>query len=142
MNAVGPAQLAFRVIDVQPTIRIWKFGMNDLARDFRCPATFNWRRIRQFKKEQPRTPLLDGRYQLLNSLYARLHGNRRIFRVRLLECACGIDMIVEITGRLLEQLTEGERDLHMIKWRMKPILIGRHCSPDRTEEQQFGAVRT
>ena len=32
-------------------------------------------------------------------------------------------------GRLLEQLTEGKRDLHMVKGRMKPILVSRDGSP-------------
>jgi hypothetical protein len=36
--------------------------MNDLTRGFRPPGTFNLRRIAQFKKEQPRTRLLDRQY--------------------------------------------------------------------------------
>ena len=138
MNAVRPAQLSSRRIDVQPSLGIGKFGMNDLARDLCRPGIFKLIGIGKLKKQHPRAPLLDRWDQLLDSLYIHPRGERRIFRIKLLQCAIRIDAVVEIAGRLREQSAEGEGDLRVTEGRMNPALVGRYSGPDRTKKHRLG----
>ena len=70
-------------------------------------------RIGQLKKQHSPASPLDRRDQLFNSLCADLRGDARILSVKLLKGTICINVAVKITGWLLQQSAEGERDLCM-----------------------------
>ena len=83
---------------------------------------------------------LDLRDQLLNSRDVHLNGSRRIFRIPLFQCAIHIDAIIEIAGRLFEQLAQRAGNLRMIKRCVKPIFVGSDGGSDWPKKQRSGVV--
>src|SRR5437867_9238737 len=65
MNAVRPTQLAPVYFDGQPSIGIWKRGVNNLPRGRGRARAFDLFGIRQLEQEHPRAALLHHPDQLL-----------------------------------------------------------------------------
>ncbi len=97
-------------------------------------------RIGKLEKQHPPASPLDRRDQLFNSLCVYPRRGAWILRVKLLKCTICINVAVKITGWLLEQMADGERDLCMAERCMKPILVSRYSGPDWPKKQRIGVV--
>ena len=141
MNAIRPAQLIPCIIDVQPLTWIGKRRVNDLTSDFCEPGSFKLCRTRQLKKQDTRAPSLDRRNKCAILMTFVRTAASNLPRSTVAAPDLHRDSIIEIAGRLVEQLIQRIGNLCMIERCMNPIFIGRDSGSDRPKKQRPRLVR-